>query len=36
MERTPEETARRKQHGLILLAFVLGTIAATLYAVFRD
>jgi len=32
MDRTPEDTARRKQHGLVLLAFVLAVIAETIYA----
>jgi hypothetical protein len=32
MERTPEETARRKQHGFALLGFVLAVVAATIYA----
>jgi len=34
MERTPEETTRRKTHGLVLLLFVLGVIGSTLYTIY--
>jgi hypothetical protein len=34
MERTPEESARRKQHGMVLLCFVVGCVVAALYTLY--
>ncbi len=36
MKRAPEEAARRKMHGLILLLFVLGVILQTVWVVYFD
>ena len=34
MERTPEETARRKRHGIILLLFIVGVVLETAWVMY--